>query len=45
MVNESGIVVLLGQILVYAGKREDFGREIRNNEFGRKREQRTYVGL
>ena len=45
MVNESGTVVLLGQVWVYARKRKGFGRGRRENEFGRKRERRTYIGL
>ena len=32
-VNKSEILVLLGQIWVYAGKRDDFGKGIRKNEF------------
>ena len=38
--NESGIVVLLRQVGVYAGKRESFGRRRRKNEIERKRKRR-----
>ena len=36
MVNKFGIVVLLGLVWVYAGKRKSFGRGRRKNEFARK---------
>jgi len=39
-VNKYGIVVLLRQDWVYAGKRESFGREKKKNEF-EKRERRN----
>ena len=41
MVNESGIVILLRQVWVYAKKREDFGRG-RENEIERKRKVERY---
>jgi len=31
----------MGEICVYAGKKEGFGRGKRENEFGRKRQHRT----
>ena len=40
-VKEYGIIYLLGQIWVYAGKRKGFGRARKENEFGRKRECRN----
>ena len=39
-VNESEIIVLLGQIWVYARKKEGFEKGRRENEFGRKKECR-----
>jgi len=39
-VDESEIIVLLGQVYVNAGKREGLGRGGRKNEFERKRERR-----
>ena len=39
-VKESEMVVLLRQVLVYAGKREGFGKGKRENGFERKREHR-----
>ena len=39
-VNEFGIIVLLGQIWMYAGKREGFGRGRKENGFGMKKEGR-----
>jgi len=39
-INESGILVLLGQVWVYVGKREGFERGRRENKFKRKRECR-----
>jgi len=40
-VNEYETIVLLEQVWMYAGKREDFGRGRRENELGRKRECNT----
>jgi len=40
VVNKSKIVVLLGHVWVYVGKRKDFGRGRKENEFERKRERR-----
>ena len=40
-VKDSEIVVLLRHVLLYAGKREGFGSEKKENEFGRKRECRN----
>ena len=34
-VNESDVIVLLGQVWMYAKKKEDFGRGGRENEFER----------
>jgi len=45
MVNKFGIVVLLGLVWVYAGKRKSFGRGRRKNEFERKRKRRDIVSL
>jgi len=36
MVKKFGIIVLLEQVWMYAGKREGFDRGIRENEFERK---------
>ena len=36
-VNESGVVILLRWVWVYAGKKENFRREGRENRFERKR--------
>ena len=40
IVNRSVIIVLLGQVWVYARKKECFRRGKRENEFERKRERR-----
>jgi len=39
-VNEYGIIVLLGHVWVYVGKRKGFRRGRRENEFERKRKHR-----
>jgi len=41
IVNEYWNIVLLGQVLVYVGKREIFGTTGKENEFERKREHRN----
>jgi len=41
-VNKSGIVVLLGQVYLYAGKRKGFKREGRENEFEIRESVETY---
>jgi len=42
-VTKSEIVVLLGRIWVYVGKREGFGRERRENEFERKQKHKNIL--
>ena len=44
-VNESGTIVLLRQVWVYAGKREDFGRGRRKNETERKIKRRDISSM
>ena len=39
-VNESGIIILLTQVWVYAEKKEGFGKGIRKNKIERKRKRR-----
>ena len=41
IVNEYEIVVLLGEVWVYVGKRDSFGRGRRESEFERKKEYRA----
>ena len=38
-VNKFGIIILLGWVWMYAGKREGFGRGRRENEYERKKER------